>query len=347
MGLELMAQDRIVTHYDNLKVARNAPVEVIRAAYRALAQQFHPDKNPNRELAEHRMRIINRAYEVLSDPDKRREHDAWISEQEALKLAEGERHPAETVQQPRATTRQRAENSEGTNGQDRGDANGASRTAGAQFDDASRFQYQSVSKIYRKPVRSRSWWKVGLGLLVMPFVLVGAGINWLLLVFGGPVKRWAPVVLISCLVWFLVFVSAQEKKSASSPLTTTKAAPVQASVTPIFSEKDKREAAAKANRDFNRDLPKLIDNGTMLTRVEARPESTTYYLTTVKIPSTDIDMDFMKNAQMKVGQRNCADHDVRITYENGMYMKYVVSGSDNYIAGSFVISKAFCDSLRQ
>jgi len=72
-----------VTHYDNLKVARDAPVEVIRAAYRALAQQFHPDKFPHQTLAEQRMRIINKAYEVLCDPRQRSEHDAWIAEQEA------------------------------------------------------------------------------------------------------------------------------------------------------------------------------------------------------------------------------------------------------------------------
>jgi len=75
--------DGPVTHYDNLKVARDAPIEVIRAAYRVLAQQFHPDKFPDRALAEQRMRIINKAYEVLSDPRQRSEHDDWIAEQEA------------------------------------------------------------------------------------------------------------------------------------------------------------------------------------------------------------------------------------------------------------------------
>jgi hypothetical protein len=77
-----MNRGKIVTHYDNLKVARNAPTEVIRAAYRVLAQQFHPDRFPDRALAERRMKIINEAYAVLADPDRRREHDAWIAEQE-------------------------------------------------------------------------------------------------------------------------------------------------------------------------------------------------------------------------------------------------------------------------
>lgn len=61
-----MAQIR--THYDNLKVARNAPPDVIRAAYRALSQRFHPDKNLGNTEAARIMAIINASYEVLSDP---------------------------------------------------------------------------------------------------------------------------------------------------------------------------------------------------------------------------------------------------------------------------------------
>lgn len=76
-----MRGEAFVTHYDNLKVALNAPPEVIRAAYKVLAQQFHPDKFSDRIEAERRMKIINVAYEVLSDPDQRREHDLWIEQQ--------------------------------------------------------------------------------------------------------------------------------------------------------------------------------------------------------------------------------------------------------------------------
>ena len=36
---------KIHTHYDNLKVARNAPIEVIRAAYKSLSHKHHPDRN--------------------------------------------------------------------------------------------------------------------------------------------------------------------------------------------------------------------------------------------------------------------------------------------------------------
>jgi DnaJ-class molecular chaperone len=78
-----MAQ--IHTHYDNLKVTRNAPPEVIRAAYKTLSQKFHPDRNPDKQNATRTFQIINSAYEVLSDPVKRKEHDDWIAAAENQK----------------------------------------------------------------------------------------------------------------------------------------------------------------------------------------------------------------------------------------------------------------------
>lgn len=74
---------RIHTHYDNLKVARDAPPEVIRAAYKTLSQKYHPDRHGNSAEAIRIIQIINSAYTVLSDPAKRREHDDWISRNEA------------------------------------------------------------------------------------------------------------------------------------------------------------------------------------------------------------------------------------------------------------------------
>ncbi|HEY0063232.1 MAG TPA: J domain-containing protein [Telluria sp.] len=73
---------KIHTHYDNLKVARKAPQEVIRAAYKALSQKYHPDKNPGDEKAARIMAILNSAYGTLSDPLRRREHDDWIAAEE-------------------------------------------------------------------------------------------------------------------------------------------------------------------------------------------------------------------------------------------------------------------------
>ena len=74
---------RIHTHYDNLKVARNAPPEVIRAAYKTLSQKYHQDRNPDSPNAIRIIQMINLAYETLSDPVKRQEHDEWIIRSEA------------------------------------------------------------------------------------------------------------------------------------------------------------------------------------------------------------------------------------------------------------------------
>jgi hypothetical protein len=73
---------KIHTHYDNLKVARAAPPEVIRAAYKALSQKYHPDKNPGDETAARIMAIVNTAYGILSEPARRKEHDEWIAAEE-------------------------------------------------------------------------------------------------------------------------------------------------------------------------------------------------------------------------------------------------------------------------
>lgn len=81
-GFQDKTMGKIHTHYDNLKVARLAPQEVIRAAYKALSQKYHPDKNPGDEKAARIMAILNSAYGTLSDPQRRREHDEWIAAEE-------------------------------------------------------------------------------------------------------------------------------------------------------------------------------------------------------------------------------------------------------------------------
>jgi DnaJ-class molecular chaperone len=65
------------SYYDILGVSRNASDKEIRQAYRRLARRHHPDVNPGDKQAEGRFKEINRAYEVLSDSDKRRKYDRY------------------------------------------------------------------------------------------------------------------------------------------------------------------------------------------------------------------------------------------------------------------------------
>lgn len=64
-------------YYEVLEVTPSASEEVIRSAYKSLVKKYHPDVYPgNKEYANEQMFIINEAYEMLSDPDKRKAYDA-------------------------------------------------------------------------------------------------------------------------------------------------------------------------------------------------------------------------------------------------------------------------------
>jgi DnaJ-class molecular chaperone len=62
-------------YYKTLGVERNASDAQIKSAYRKLARKYHPDVNPNKKEAETRFKEINEAYQVLSDPEKRKKYD--------------------------------------------------------------------------------------------------------------------------------------------------------------------------------------------------------------------------------------------------------------------------------
>ena len=69
-----MLSDDIMNYYAILGVSQYAKYREIKAAYRRLALKYHPDRNSS-PFSENTIKIINAAFEVLSDKDKRRLYD--------------------------------------------------------------------------------------------------------------------------------------------------------------------------------------------------------------------------------------------------------------------------------
>lgn len=67
-------------YYKVLGVSKNATKDEIKKAYRKLAMEYHPDKNPNNPEAENKFKEIAAAYDVLSDDSKKRNYDSTGSE---------------------------------------------------------------------------------------------------------------------------------------------------------------------------------------------------------------------------------------------------------------------------
>ena len=69
----------MATLYDTLGVKKGASAEEIKKAYRKLAAKYHPDKNPGDASAEETFKDVQNAYDVLSDPEKRKQYDTFGS----------------------------------------------------------------------------------------------------------------------------------------------------------------------------------------------------------------------------------------------------------------------------
>ncbi len=68
-----------MTYYEILEVSENASEEVVKMAYKALVKKYHPDVfKGNQQIAEEKIKEINKAFDVLSNVQKRKEYDDWL-----------------------------------------------------------------------------------------------------------------------------------------------------------------------------------------------------------------------------------------------------------------------------
>jgi molecular chaperone DnaJ len=87
-------------YYSVLGISRNAPDKDIKAAFRKLARVYHPDVNPGNKDAESKFKEINQAFEILSDPEKRKKYDQYGDNwQYGDQMADAARQQAEAARQ--------------------------------------------------------------------------------------------------------------------------------------------------------------------------------------------------------------------------------------------------------
>ena len=138
--------------YGLLGLPKEAPQEDIRRAHRRLVREYHPDANPGDDSAEERFKEVQHAYEVLSDPRKRREYD------EGLLRASPSRGGGDTggAQGARARARRGAGTSGGgggrTSGEDLSDlvrklVDLSNNHAGGQREGSFRLQGEDVARV--------------------------------------------------------------------------------------------------------------------------------------------------------------------------------------------------------
>ncbi|MBD3808698.1 MAG: DnaJ domain-containing protein, partial [Epsilonproteobacteria bacterium] len=66
-----------IDYYEILQVSKNCDGNELKKSFRKLAMQYHPDRNPDNKEAEDKFKLINEAYQVLSDDEKRSIYDRY------------------------------------------------------------------------------------------------------------------------------------------------------------------------------------------------------------------------------------------------------------------------------
>ncbi len=127
--------------YHILGINRSATPTEIKTAYRKLAVKFHPDKNPNNSLAEEKFKEINQAYQVLSNPEKKKWYDYSI-DYEAFQYIPHTHRTTYTTRQNTTTRR-----------------------------------YHEIKYKYGRLDRIGNWWAAGFLIFVICFTIIAVNVN--------------------------------------------------------------------------------------------------------------------------------------------------------------------------
>ena len=97
-------------HYEQLGLSQSASEVEIKAAFKRLAKQYHPDKNNGNPVYEEKFKKINAAYQVLSDSTKRERYDYILSYQAQKRQQPYSTSGQAARPQPRATLLRKGQN---------------------------------------------------------------------------------------------------------------------------------------------------------------------------------------------------------------------------------------------
>lgn len=95
-------------YYQVLGVSHTAPAQEVKAAYKRLAIKYHPDKNPGNALAEEMFKLVNTAYQTLSNPSKRALYDLRLQYQREQQYRAVMQHQPRPYDSRHYTTREPA-----------------------------------------------------------------------------------------------------------------------------------------------------------------------------------------------------------------------------------------------
>ena len=95
-----------IDYYEILNVPPSADQAAIKSAYRKLAHQYHPDKNPENKFTDARFELIKEAYETLINPQKKEKYlqERWLVKANALQFETGITTPEDLLKQILATS---------------------------------------------------------------------------------------------------------------------------------------------------------------------------------------------------------------------------------------------------